>query len=382
MSVEKKCGVITIIEELNSDLKIENLKVFFKDVEPLLKNSSLNIEDISQHLDHIIDKMSRLTNKANLTYQLVHNVIDSIHSSRKELKQSVDGLLKQTGNQLHKITSTTQDATNKILDEADKLNSDQEIIISKLDELACKCDMAENNNKIIAEIKDMVYSNQESTFNIMGHLQFQDITAQQISGAYSLLSDTEKTLLYVSNLMKEFDFGENDPDILLPSIDKNAFNAGATFKDKTDIQGLIDDLFDTGNESMDIPVEEEELDLKHKMDVHKAETGAIVADDIDIDALFGKQDSAASNQGAIASVEVAEDGELDIDALFNKPSATTETIAADKQEPNDLENDGELDIDALFNKPSAAIETTVVETSEPIAVDDDGELDIDALFNK
>ena len=122
MSVEKKCGVITIIEELNSDLKIENLKVFFKDVEPLLKNSSLNIEDISQHLDHIIDKMSRLTNKANLTYQLVHNVIDSIHSSRKELKQSVDGLLKQTGNQLHKITSTTQDATNKILDEADKLN--------------------------------------------------------------------------------------------------------------------------------------------------------------------------------------------------------------------------------------------------------------------
>jgi len=382
VSVEKKCGVITIIEELNSDLNIENLKVFFKDVEPLLKNTSLDSEGISQHLDHIIDKMSRLTKKANLTYQLVHNVIDSIHSSRKELKQSVDGLLKQTGNQLHKITSTTQDATNKILDEADKLNSDQEIIISKLDELSCQCDMAENNNKIIAEIKDMVYSNQESTFNIMGHLQFQDITAQQISGAYSLLSDTEKTLLYVSNLMKEFDFGENDPDILLPSIDKNAFNAGATFKDKTDIQGLIDDLFDTGNESMDIPVEEEELDLKHKMDAHKAETGAIVADDIDIDALFGKQDSVSSSQETVASVEIASGGELDIDALFDKPNATNETIATNEQVPNDLENDGELDIDSLFSKPSEVSDTKEIETPEPVAVEDDGELDIDALFNK
>ena len=379
MSEAKNCGVITIIDELNASLKVEELKKLVTDLEPFLKDASIDSDVVALHFDVIIDKMARLTEKANLTYQLVHNVIDSIHSSRKELKMSVDGLLKQTGNQLHKITSTTQDATNKILDEADKLNSDQDIIIGKLDELK-KAAAGDATDAIIEEIKGMVYSNQESTFNIMGHLQFQDITAQQIAGAYSLLSDTEKTLIYVSNLMKEFDFGENDPDVLLQSIDKNSFNAEATFKDKAEIQGLIDDLFETGSESVDV-ASESKPSVSAPKPAPSTESAAAVADDLDIDALFGKP-SSGGESSAVA------DGELDIDALFGKSGdsepAVESSVAAVAA------SDEELDVDALFGKSSGSEQAAEPKKPEVSAESpavaavaaSDGELDIDALFGK
>ena len=107
----------------------------------------------------------------------------------------------------------------------------------------------------------MIFKNQDAAFTIIDYLQFQDITAQQISGVYALLSDTEKPL-YVSNLLKEFDFGEEGPEIVLPEIDPKSFNANAIFIDKGNIQNLIDDLFETGDTDIDIPNDHNDIELK------------------------------------------------------------------------------------------------------------------------
>ncbi|HPM01024.1 MAG TPA: hypothetical protein PK816_02610 [Candidatus Cloacimonadota bacterium] len=291
-----KQGVITIIESLMEDLNIliDEIRPVIESIEPT------DLTQVQAHFDALVEKMKGLTDKTNLTYQLIQVVINSIHSSRSELKKSVDGLLKKTGVQLKKITTTTEEATNKILDVAEKLDSEQLIIIEKLDSLKNK-DI--NQDEIIEDIKSMVYKNQDAAFTIIDYLQFQDITAQQISGAYALLSDTEKTLIYVSNLLKEFDMGDDSHDFTLPEIDPKSFNADAMFKDKGNIQNLIDDLFETGNTQIDIPADNEDVELKELPVASKD----AVDDDFDIDALFKDNKEKSKDQAS----------QDDIDKLFS-----------------------------------------------------------------
>ncbi len=280
MSTSKE-GVITMIENI-----VKELAVLLEEIKPIIQQTKpVDYAQVQSHLDNLISKMSGLTEKTNLTYELIQVVINSIHSSRNELKKSVDGLLKKTGVQLKKITTTTEEATNKILDVAEGLDAEQLIIIEKLESLKNK---DTDQDATIDEIKTMIYKNQDAAFTIIDYLQFQDITAQQISGAYSLLSDTEKTLMYVSNLLKEFDYGDEGAEIILPPIDPKSFNADAIFKDKGNIQNLIDDLFETGNTQINIPDGNEEVELSEFAAISH---GSSDDDDFDIDALFNNNNS-------------------------------------------------------------------------------------------
>ena len=293
----KNLGIISIIE-----VHLKDIKMLLEELEPLFNFKCFKFGGVKKQIEQFLDTATTLEEKANLTHTLIQGIIHSIHSSRKELKQSVDGLLKKTGVQLEKITATTEEATQKIMDEAMKIESEQNVIIDKLEEL--KTDLTpEDVSAKIEEIKGLVYGNQDSAFMIINYLQFQDITAQQIAGAYSLLSDTEKTLLYVSNLVKEFDMGDNTPDFLLQDLDKNAFNADAVFRDKADIQHVIDDIFNTGNTDQEVPVDEVALEGKQfPANVQKSED-TDSEEDFDIDALFGGQEDKANQD--------------DIDKLFS-----------------------------------------------------------------
>ena len=306
MAENIKEGVITIIESL-----FENLKSLLAEL-PFFEDKPVDYENIKQQFDVVIDQMGHLTDKTNMTHVLVQSVINSIHSSRKELKDSVDGLLKKTGDQLGRITATTEAATNKILDEAMKLDNDQNTILDRLDQFAQLASTEETDN-CIKEVKQMVMDNQDSVFNIIQHLQFQDITAQQIKGAYALLSDTEKTLLYVSNLLKEFDQGEDAIEIKLPILDKNAFNADAVFANKKNIQNAIDDLFSTGDVSVDIPA-----DQAHTSEQPLEGLGTSSGsddDDFDIDALFSSNKPATPDTPDTSEDDHA--NQDDIDKLFS-----------------------------------------------------------------
>ncbi|MCL2063702.1 MAG: hypothetical protein FWG98_04955 [Candidatus Cloacimonetes bacterium] len=293
----KNLGVISIIEE-----HLKDIKSLLAELEPLFNFKCFKFGGVRKQIEHFLETTSTLEEKANLTHTLIQGIIHSIHSSRKELKQSVDGLLKKTGDQLGKITATTEEATQKIMDEALKIESEQGIMVDKLEELRTATTPEDVNAKI-EEIKGLVYGNQDSAFMIINYLQFQDITAQQIAGAYSLLSDTEKTLLYVSNLVKEFDMGDNTPDFLLQDLDKNAFNADAVFRDKADIQHVIDDIFNTGNTELDVPLDEVSVETKSfHANVPKSDDDT-TNEDFDIDALFGANDDKANQD--------------DIDKLFS-----------------------------------------------------------------
>ena len=279
MHDEKNLGVISLVEKHLADIR-----ALLDELGPLFDFRCFNFGGVKKQIENFLETGNLLEDRVNLTHTLIQGIIHSIHSSRKEMKKSVDGLLKQTGVQLEKITATTEEATQKIMDEAMKIEQEQNIILGKLEEVRTLDPTVEDMDIKIEEIKKVVYGNQDAAFMIINYLQFQDITAQQIAGAYSLLSDTEKTLLYVSNLMKEFDLGDNSPEFLLQDLDRNAFNAEANFKDKADIQHVIDDIFNTGNTNVDVPI------VEHTVDGNKfATSNARVEEEeeFDIDALFG-----------------------------------------------------------------------------------------------
>ncbi len=329
---------------------IENLKAMLNEVgsavAPFLEDEIGNepADNIKKKISAMDTKMQRLIESINHSYDLIQLVIKSIHTSRSELKKSVDGLIKKTGMQLQKVTSTTEEATNKILDVAEKLDEDQMKIIDILDNLEEMSESDERRTAIFDELRQKIYQNQESAFTIMDYLQFQDITAQQIAGAYALLSDTEKTLLYVSETLKRLDTTFEMSEDVKKEIDKNAFNMDASYTDKTNIQSAIDNLFESRDENIDIPTDKKDDpadEIAHCPAATEEVNGAEHVSNDDIDALFaGTSDS-------------KEDKSLqdDIDKLFSQDSGANEEVTV---KPNQKKDDKKSDaasqeeIDKLF----------------------------------
>ncbi|MCD4827953.1 MAG: hypothetical protein K8R90_00800 [Candidatus Cloacimonetes bacterium] len=285
--------------------------------------SEEKVLEIEQKITLYAAEITELPDTVTKSYELIQSVILSIHNSRSELKKSVDGLIKKTGVQLKKVTSTTEEATNKILDVAEKLDEDQMKIIALVDDLEAGNSTGdkEGSTARYEDIRSKIYQNQESAFLIMDYLQFQDITAQQIAGAYSLLSDTEKTLLYVSDLLHRFDSNREALASVMHDADKRSFNEDASFSDKKVMQDAIDDLFASGDVNTEIPTEQKKEETA-KPEAEQSDTGGAFQDDID--ALF--------SQGSANGADSA--SQDDIDALFN----------SDKKEEASQD-----DIDKLFS---------------------------------
>ena len=302
-------GILDIIREL-----IDDSDELRNKIDPLIghKKTDEQIENIESILQIVQNKLHELHDKVNVSHDLIQTVIISIHSSRNELKKSVDGLIKKTGMQLKKITSTTEEATNKILDIAEKLDDDQMTIIDIIDKL--KEETSDGLDQSLEKIKEKVLQNQDAAFTIIDYLQFQDITAQQIAGAYSLLSDTEKTLVSVSNLLKEFDMNNSasdDSDLKTTGVDKKSFNMEAAYSDKKNLQKSIDEMFSSGNTDTEIPEEKQKVsDLKDEDMKKKAASSGEKVDDSDINDLFSQKKEKESKD------EKEED--FDIDELFSK----------------------------------------------------------------
>ncbi len=353
----KKEGIVPVIENLK-----EMLNEVGTDLSPLLDEelSNESADSIRSKISAMDTKMQRLIESINHSYELIQMVIQSIHTSRSELKKSVDGLIKKTGMQLQKVTSTTEEATNKILDVAEKLDEDQMKIIDAIDSLEQETDSGEKRSEKFEDLRQKIYQNQESAFTIMDYLQFQDITAQQIAGAYALLSDTEKTLLYVSETLKRLDTTFDLNEDMGNNIDKNSFNADASYADKASIQSAIDNLFESGDENVVIPDDQQVtssrgLGVSKESDASKEQ----VSND-DIDALFGGGTSEASSQDDIdalfgGSGSGGTSSQDDIDALFSntseadsKSEGNGKAKSPEKKDDKKSEAASQEEIDKLF----------------------------------
>lgn len=207
----------------------------------LSQESLLKVKEIVSHIRKLYDELCSVPLTLDKTYAIIKDIIAHVHESRSQLKGAVDGLIKQTGEQLVKVTSATEVATNKILDVSDSLTEKQNSLIEKLDGfIAEKPELSE----MFEDIKGDIFSQQDDTFLILDYLQFQDITSQQLESAFSMLNQIEDRLLAVAKLLEGLD------DLTFDALEKRrtAYDPNAEFKDQSAAQKEIDDIFKVTDE--------------------------------------------------------------------------------------------------------------------------------------
>ncbi|MBI1808983.1 MAG: hypothetical protein HYR75_03735 [Gemmatimonadetes bacterium] len=157
-------------------------------------------------------------------------VITSLRESRSALEHSTVERIQHTHSKLQEVTSATETATNGILDALDRAQG----LIDELD-----ADTGDGGRS-----KDVRNSLRDEIFGIIGALQFQDITTQQINYASNVLLDMEAKLL---RLMQILDPGAGKSDALpqLPPLNDAAptFDMHATVQDQEKRQSVADEVF-------------------------------------------------------------------------------------------------------------------------------------------
>lgn len=120
----------------------------------------------------------------------ISQVLESLRRSRGILERTTMERVQRTQSKLREVTSATEDATIGMLDGLDRSLA----LVDRLDEDAARSAPAEQAAAHRTELRDRLYG-------LMTALQFQDITAQQLSYASAVLEDLEGRMAAVAALI-------------------------------------------------------------------------------------------------------------------------------------------------------------------------------------
>ncbi len=169
----------------------------------------------------------------------VHAMLASIRTGREHIRVAATERLAHTNEKLDEVSSATATAAIDIMDALDRA-------IAKVDELETEEVLAEpaRGTAIRMDLRDELFA-------VMGHMQFQDITSQQIMHVQSLLADMENRLSEIANLFdhQAGDAAANAPTpVVAPRTEKDAhsFDPNATLSDAEARQALADSLVGRG----------------------------------------------------------------------------------------------------------------------------------------
>ncbi len=170
----------------------------------------------------------------------VHAMLDSIRTGREHIRTATTERLAHTNLKLDEVSSATATAAIDIMDALERA-------IAKVDELETEAVIGDpgQGHAIRGDLRDELFA-------VMGHMQFQDITSQQIMHVQSLLAEMETRL---SDILTLFDSpgGSRDAAPVPPPIaprsqrDGYAFDPNATLADAESRQALADALVQRGN---------------------------------------------------------------------------------------------------------------------------------------
>jgi len=143
--------------------------------------------------------------------------------------------------QLDKISEQTEAATHQMLDMVEQIQVREEKVIDGLTKMSEISELTEPNaaSGLISELKELAQTNLNDAYTIMDALQFQDITAQQMNHAASLLEDIEVKLQSIMAIMA----GKSVEEVKASYSKDRVFDPNADLFDKRTDQEAIDSLF-------------------------------------------------------------------------------------------------------------------------------------------
>jgi chemotaxis regulatin CheY-phosphate phosphatase CheZ len=172
----------------------------------------------------------------------VQEMLASIKDGREQIRAATSERITSSSEKLNEVSSATANAALDIMDALERA-------VAKVDDL--ETDEARTDEAKSAAIRGDL---RDELFAIMGHMQFQDITSQQIMHVQSLLSDVETRLADIANL---FDAQSGEAANTAPAAqasqrdvrDTVAFDPNATVSDAETRQALADTLFQRTQQS-------------------------------------------------------------------------------------------------------------------------------------
>lgn len=161
-------------------------------------------------------------------YGEINNALLALRQSRGVLEQSTVEKLHLTNEKLRQVSSATEVAATDIMDGIDRA-------IAMVDELEAPADPGRH-----AEVRDNL---RDELFAVMGHLQFQDITTQQLSHASSTLVEMEARLVQLARMFDPGQLGIEVPQHAPAAALGVAYDPGATTRDADSRQAVADAIF-------------------------------------------------------------------------------------------------------------------------------------------
>lgn len=183
------------------------------------------VADITEHLARR-PELPELPALLIRAYSEIMDALGGIRQSREALQSFALERLRKNQNKLAEVSSATESATLSLMDGLDRSLG----LIDGIQETVRADNPASGSGEAFDHLRDEL--NQ-----LFGHLQFQDITSQQLAGVGALLEDIEQRVLAAARL---FDRGV---DAVMADDSAAAFNGEATFQDVASRQAAIDAAF-------------------------------------------------------------------------------------------------------------------------------------------
>ena len=174
--------------------------------------------------------ISALLGQANT--QII-SVLTRLREGRAAIESTAVGKVRITQDKLREVTSATEDAATNILDACDRATT----LVDTLDGI----DQSATPDR--GKAASLRGSLRDELFLMMGALQFQDITSQQLAHASAVLDEMERRMIEVAKLF--------DPSVALelsklaqPTGNSSAaYDANATTRNADSRQALADEIF-------------------------------------------------------------------------------------------------------------------------------------------
>ncbi|MCO4099375.1 hypothetical protein [Gemmatimonas sp.] len=161
----------------------------------------------------------------------IRAVLNHLRETRQALQSTTFDKLQTTHDKIREVTSATEDAATNIMDACDRASQ----LVDELDTI----DAAETPDRQKAlELRSTL---RDELFMMMGALQFQDITSQQLAHASTVLVEMENRLADISNLFDSNSAVERPLASL--AIDENSFDPNATTRNAEQRQNIADEIF-------------------------------------------------------------------------------------------------------------------------------------------
>lgn len=162
-------------------------------------------------------------------YREIDSMVERLRESRGALRRAAVEKLQHTSEKLRLVTSATEVAATDIMDSVDRA-------LGLVDDLENRADgdVSDEANALRAAIRDELFA-------VMTHLQFQDITTQQISHASAMLDDMEQRLATLSQVFDPRTLGFPVDDE--PAVASTTFDPQASTEGQPERQALVDEIF-------------------------------------------------------------------------------------------------------------------------------------------